>query len=117
AEPPVLPPREGGPTTVQEYDEALRLAQSRIERLEQQVAELSNNLAVVSAVRELTELPTTPLLSPVTGFSQSGDKPILTLGRGGQSNIEPGMTVVWKTAVVGRVLPPVGPTTCRVELV
>ncbi len=113
-DPPTVPIPEDGPRTLEDYELALRMSHARIERLQQEVASLHRQLQVTAAVKDLNLRPR-PL--QVTGYADTGVKPILTLAGGSNDGIAAGMTVVWNDLVVGRIIEPVGPATCRAELI
>ena len=98
---------------------AARYHEARVEneRLRQRVVELERRLYLVENVRELVESQTRPLSAAVVGYSDTGALPVLTLNRGRRHGVEPDMSVVYLSSIVGRVLAPVGPGSCQVELV
>ncbi len=92
-------------------------ARVRVEQLQQRVVELERRLYLIENVREMGDTATRPLSAEVVGFSDTGARPVLTLNRGGRQGIGPEMSVVYLSSVVGRVLAPVGPGSCEVELI
>ena len=87
------------------------------ERLRQRVVELERRLYLIENVRELVESRTRPLSAAVVGYSDTGAVPVLTLNRGRRHGVAADMSVVYLSSIVGRVLAPVGPGSCQVELV
>ena len=114
---PVGDPAERDPTSPEQlrldYGEAL----VQVERLQQRVNELERRLYLVENVRELSETPTRPLSAAVVGYVDTGPRQVLTLNRGSRQGVGPEMSVVYLSSVVGRVLAPVGPSSCEVELI
>jgi len=107
----------GGLQTVEQYRDAYAMARVEIDRLEQKIDELENELELVQGVQAIADSNTRPLSAKVTGYSNPGPRQVLTLSRGSRQGIRPGMTVVYKTVLVGRVIEPVGPSSADVELV
>lgn len=95
----------------------LKKAKARIDQLEQLADELKRRLKLVESVGEYGETPTRPLSAKVNNYTDTGPSQIITINRGSNHGIEPGMTVVHNYSLVGRVIAPVGPVSANVELV
>lgn len=106
-----------GPQSADELRDAYAMARVEIDRLQQKIDELENELELVQGVKAIADSNTRPLSAKVTGYSNPGPRQVLTLNRGSRQGIRPGMTVVYKTVLVGRVVEPVGPSSADVETV
>lgn len=105
------------PQTREQLATELRVARNRIDGLEQLVEELKRRLDLVESVGEYGETPTRPLSAKVNNYTDTGPSQIITINRGANHGVEPGMTVVHDYSLVGRVVAPVGPVSANVELV
>lgn len=103
--------------TPEQLETAIRMARNRIDQLEQLADELKRKLYLVESVSEYGDTPTRPLSAKVNNYTDTGPSQIITINRGSNHGIEPGMTVVHDFALVGRVIAPVGPVSANVELV
>ncbi len=106
-----------GLDTFDELRDAYNLARVEIDRLQQKVDELESELELIENVQRVSDPDIRPLSAKVTAYTNPGPRQVLTLNRGSRQGITPGMTVVYKTVLVGRVVDPVGPSSCDVELV
>ncbi|MBB6431404.1 rod shape-determining protein MreC [Algisphaera agarilytica] len=107
----------GVPKTEDELRRAYGLALVEIERLKQEYQELKQRLELIEGVQAIDAPETRPLTAKVTGYRNPGPRQVITLNRGSRQGIQPGMTVVYETVLVGRVVDPVGPSSADVELV
>ncbi|MEM9915930.1 MAG: rod shape-determining protein MreC [Planctomycetota bacterium] len=107
----------GTPTTIEELRDAYAQSLVKIDRLEQANDQLKQQLELIEGVRNIDAPDTRPLTAKVTAYRDPGPRQVLTLNRGSRQGIRSGMTVVYKTVLVGRVVEPVGPSNSNVELV
>lgn len=117
ADPEVERPALPGLDTPEQLRDAYDMARVEIDRLRQEVAELKRTLELIEGVQAVDAPETRPLTAKVTAYTDAGPRQVLTINRGSRQNIRPGMTVVHKTVLVGRVVEPVGPSNAGVELV
>lgn len=111
---PVTPP---GIDPDLDLAEAYLLAQNEINKLKLERDELQRKLDVVTVIitRNASQ-KATPILARVNHVSRTINGPILHLDAGASVGIQPGMTVVWETTAIGRIIPPIGPSTAQVQL-
>lgn len=107
----------GTPQSLEELRDAYAMARVEIDRLQQEYDELKQQLELIEGVRNIDAPDTRPLTAKVTGYANPGPRQVLTLNRGSRQGIRAGMTVVYKTVLVGRVVEPVGPSSADVEVV
>ncbi|MEM9420396.1 MAG: rod shape-determining protein MreC [Planctomycetota bacterium] len=107
----------GVPQTEEELRFAYGQALVEIERLKQEYEELKKRLELIEGVQAIDALETRPVTAKVTSYRDPGPRRVITLNRGSRQGIQPGMTVVYETVLVGRVVDPVGPSSSDVELV
>ncbi|MEM8736922.1 MAG: rod shape-determining protein MreC [Planctomycetota bacterium] len=109
--------RDDPPATPEQLRDRYDAALVRIDQQQQRIAELVRTLELLQGVREIEQPDTTPLSAKVTATTDAGPRVVLTLNRGTRDRVAPGMTVVFKSSVVGRVIEPVGPSSADVELI
>jgi hypothetical protein len=105
------------PASPEQLRSALAEALVEVDRLQQRVNELERRLYLIQRVEELDDDRTRPLSAKVVGVTDTGPRTVLTLDRGSRQGVAPNQTVVYHATVVGRVLAPVDPNSCEVELI
>ncbi|MEM1107067.1 MAG: rod shape-determining protein MreC [Planctomycetota bacterium] len=106
----------GTPQNEQQLRAAYAEALVEIDRLQQDYDELQKQLELIQGVQDIDAPDTRPLTAKVTAYRDAGPRQVLTLNRGSRQGVRAGMTVVYKTVLLGRVVEPVGPSSADVDL-